>query len=307
MLKYLPLAALLISLPAVSLAQNKKPVAPPLPAPDTTYFDRDWERTTLPEDRVFARIARHAADGKTMGTVRDYFYPSWKKQWDGKLAQEQPDLPQGLCTGWYESGQMNFRGTYTQGQQQGDFKSWGEDGHLIVCSYSYQEALPLSKSKLHSYYNSGSSRQVFPVDLPLNTAGVVYRLDIRDEGQPPISWSTAMALGVAYMNPAATVTSLLATGSRSLNSQAITAAPPVSTKCHWYIVSDEAAARQFLATKGSITGKPCYRQGNNICAETREIAVAAGTRRLYICINNDNETTAATATLSVSALVQTCK
>lgn len=307
MFKYLLILFIFISLPAVTLAQTNKPVAPPLPAPDTAYFDRDWERTTLPEDWVFARIARHAANGKTVGTVRDYFYPSWKKQWEGKLAQEQPDLPQGLCTGWYESGQMNFRGTYTQGQQQGDFKSWGEDGHLIACSYSYQEALPLSKSKLHSYYNSGSSRQVFPVDLPLNTAGVVYRLDIRDEGEPPISWSTAMALGAAYMNPAATVTSLLATGSRNLTSQTTTAAPPVSTKCHWYIVSDEAAAHQFLDTKGSIIGKPCYRQGNNICAETREITVAAGTRRLYVCINNDNETTAATATLSVSALVQTCK
>lgn len=307
MLKYLLLVALLISLPTVTLAQTKKPVALLLPAPDTVYFDQDWERTTLPEDRVFARIARHTADGKTVGTVRDYFYSSWKKQWEGKLAQEQPDLPQGLCTGWYESGQINFRGTYIQGQQQSDFKSWGEDGHLIACSYSYKEALPLSKSKLHSYYNSGSSQQVFPIDLPLNTAGIVYRLDIRDEGEPPISWNTAIALGAAYMNPAATVTSLLATGSQSLNIQTKTAAPLVSTKCHWYIVADEAAARQFLDTKGSIIGKPCYRQGNNICAETREITIAAGTRRLYVCINNDNETTAATATLSVSALVQTCK
>ncbi|WP_310391795.1 hypothetical protein [Hymenobacter sp.] len=307
MIKHLLTITALLLLPQVTIAQAKKAVVPPLPAPDTVYFDRDWERTTLPEDRVFARIARHDSEGKTAGTVRDYFYPSWKKQWEGKLVQEQPDLPQGLCIGWYESGQMNFRGTYTRGQQQGDFKSWGEDGHLITCSYAYQEALPLSKSKLHSYYNSGSSRQVFPVDLPANTAGVVYRLDIRDEGQLPISGSTAMALGAAYMNPIATATSLLATGSQSLAGQAATAGPPASTKCHWYIVPDEAAARQFLDTKGSITGKPCYRQGNNICAETREIAVAAGTRRLYICINNDNETTAATATLSVSALVQTCK
>jgi hypothetical protein len=52
MLKHLPLATLLISLPTVTFAQTKKPVAPPIPAPDPAYFDRDWERTNLPEDWV---------------------------------------------------------------------------------------------------------------------------------------------------------------------------------------------------------------------------------------------------------------
>ena len=33
----------------------------------------------------------------------------------------------------------------------------------------------------------------------------------------------------------------------------------------------------------------------------------AGIRRLYVCVSNDNYTTDATATLSVTALVQTCK
>ncbi len=306
MLKRLPLTALLLSFTFPGLAQSKKLTSAPLPAPDTTYFDRNWERTEVPEDWSFARIARHGATGQPMGLVRDYFYPSWKKQWEGKLAHEQPDVPQGLCTGWYESSRINFLGTYVSGQKQADFKTWAEDGHLITCRYDYKEALPLSTGKLHSYYNSGSSRQVFSVDLPLNTVGVVYRLDIRDEGQPPISWSTAMALGAAYFSPATTVTGLLATGAQSLAQQPV-GAPPASTKCHWYIVPDEAAAQQFLDTHGSITNQPCYRQGKNICAETREIAVAPGTRRLYVCINNDNETTAATATLSVSALVQTCK
>jgi len=201
-----------------------------LPPPDTIYFDRDWERTQLPEDRAYARIARHV-DGKTVGTVRDYFYPSWKKQGEGKLLQESPDVLQGLCTAWYENGRLNFRGTYVQGLAQADFQHWAEDGHLVKCRYVYQDALPMSKGKMHSQYNSGSSRQVFTVDLPTSTVGVVYRLDIRDESQPPVTWNTALALGSAYLSPSATLVSMLSTGARALNNQA--AAP---TPRRWYPV-----------------------------------------------------------------------
>lgn len=65
---------LIISIPA--LAQRPKPAAVSLPPADTVYFDRDWERTETLEEVAYARIARHDAAGKTMGTVRDYFYPS---------------------------------------------------------------------------------------------------------------------------------------------------------------------------------------------------------------------------------------
>jgi hypothetical protein len=302
--KHLPILGFLL-LVALPLAAQRT-AAPPLPPVDTTYFDRDWERTTLPEDRAFARLARHSADGKPVGTVRDYFYPSWKKQWEGKLVQENPDWMQGLCTGWFENGRVHFRGTYVQGQPQADFQRWAADGHLVKCRYTYHDALPVSKGKLHSQYNNGSSRQVFPVDLPLNTVGVVYRLDIRDEGQP-VTWSTVLALGAAYANPSATMFSLLTSGSRALASQAVPPVTGASTQCHWYIVPDQEAAQEFIQTKGRITNKPCYRQATNVTAETRELKVTPGTRRLYICVNNNNSMTAATATVSVSALVEKCQ
>lgn len=91
---------------------------------DTTYFDLDWARTRTLEEVAYARITRRGPDGNLVGTVRDYFYPSWKKQWEGKLTRENPDTPTGLCTGWYENGQLSFRGTYAGGQQQADFKRW---------------------------------------------------------------------------------------------------------------------------------------------------------------------------------------
>lgn len=49
--------------------------------------------------------------------MRSYYYPSWKKQWKGKLTSEGPAKPTGVCCGWHQNGQPGFRGTYVNGQQ----------------------------------------------------------------------------------------------------------------------------------------------------------------------------------------------
>ncbi|TYZ07208.1 hypothetical protein FY528_15435 [Hymenobacter lutimineralis] len=297
---------MLASLPA--LAQRPKPAAATLPPVDTVYFDRDWERTETLEEVAYARIARHDAAGKTIGTVRDYFYPSWKKQWEGKMAAENPDKPTGLCCGWHENGQVSFRGTYVNGVQQADFRSWHDDGREIKCASQLQDALPLSNATIHCSNCMHTSRKVFTVDLPVGTVGIVYKLDVRDEGQPPISWSTALAVAAVAGSGGAAAPALLSTAATALTKQGNNAPPTVSTKCHWYITPDESAAQQFLATKGTITrDKMCFRAAENTPQETRPLALPAGTRRLYVCVNNDNYTTDATATLSVTALVQTCQ
>lgn len=295
-------------LPLSSLAQQVKPAAVPLPLPDTVYFDRDWERTLVLEDRQYARVARHAPDGATLGTVRDYYYPSWKKQWEGKLMSETPDTPAGLCTGWYENGKPQFRGTYVQGQPQNDYQEWRADGTPLKCQLVYQPALETSTVKLHSYFNDGSSRSVFEVVLPANTAGVVYKVDIRDEGAPPVSWSTALALSSVVIDPTMSTASALLVGSKALAAQNATGAPATATKCHWYLTDRSADAQEFLQTKGNIAQTDrCYRQADNVTQETRHVVVDSSTRRLYLCVNNDNRTTSATATVSVSALVRTCR
>jgi len=179
---FLPFLLLIVSLPA--LGQRPKPAAVSLPPADTVYFDRDWERTETLEEVFYARIAHRDAAGKTMGTVRDYFYPSWKKQWEGKMAAEKPDKPTGLCCGWHENGQVSFRGTYINGVQQADFRSWQPDGREIKCASRLVEALPLSNASIHCSNCVHSSRKVFTVDIPDGTVGIVYKLDVRDEGQP---------------------------------------------------------------------------------------------------------------------------
>lgn len=303
---FLQFLLLLISVPA--LAQRPKSAAVSLPPADTVYFDRDWERTETLEEVVYARVARHDVAGKTVGTVRDYFYPSWKKQWEGKMASEAPDKPTGLCCGWHENGQVSFKGTYVNGMQQSDFRSWHDDGREIKCKSLMQEALPLSTASIHCSNCLHISRKVFTVDIPEGTVGIVYKLDVRDEGQPPVSWSTALALAGVVGTGGMSAPALLTTAATALTKQGNNAPPTVSTKCHWYITPDEASAQQFLDTKGYIKDvKNCLRAASNTPQETRPISLPPGIRRLYVCVNNDNYTTDATATLSVTALVQTCQ
>lgn len=84
------------------VAQRPKPAAVSLPPADTVYFDRDWARTETLEEVAYARIAHRTPDGKSVGTVRDYFYPSWKKQGEGKLLSESP-----MC--WPESARAGLK------------------------------------------------------------------------------------------------------------------------------------------------------------------------------------------------------
>ncbi|MFD2719777.1 toxin-antitoxin system YwqK family antitoxin [Hymenobacter monticola] len=302
---FLPFLLLLVSLP--TLAQRPKPAAVTLPPADTVYFDRDWERTETLEEVSYARIARHDAAGKTVGTVRDYFYPSWKKQWEGKMASESPDKPTGLCCGWHENGQVSFRGTYLNGVQQSDFRSWQPNGREIKCTYTTEDALPLSNATIHCSTCVHLSRKVFEVDVPEGTAGIVYKLDIRD-GETAPSWSTAIGLASALSNPATGTVALLSMVSATLSKQNTGPTPTVSTKCRWYITTDPAAVQQFMDTKGSITiPNSCLRVASNTPQETRPITLPPGTRRLYVCVNNDNYRADATATLSVTALVKACK
>lgn len=300
---------LVSSLLAVHAVQAQTHVAVPTAGSrlDTVYFDHDWARTAHPEDRVYARIARRDPQGVTIGTVRDYFYPLWKKQFEGKVSSESPDQPTGLCTGWYENGKLHFKGTFAQGKAGADFREWREDGQEIKTSYSWREALSTDGVKLHSYYNTGSSRQVIPIDLPEGTVGIVYKFDIRDEGQPPVTWSTALALTATLAAAPASVGAsfFLSAGAKALSAER-PAAVSVTTKCRFFIVDKQELTQPFVdyATKGTMPpANLCYQQGVNRAQETRELSIPPGTKRLYFAVQNDNQRTSAKLKLTVNALV----
>ncbi|MBC6609096.1 hypothetical protein H8B13_19920 [Hymenobacter sp. BT188] len=295
---------LLLSVPALA---QKSAVPSPVIAADTAYFDHDWETTTHPEDRVYARVARHDTQRRTVGTVRDYFYPSWKKQFEGKLLQEKPDKASGLCTAWYENGKLHFKGTFLQGVQQADYREWRETGQEIKTSYVWQEVLSTDAVKLHSYYNTGSSRQVITIDLPTGTVGIVYKVDIRDEDQPPVNWTTALTLAasIATAPTGAGPALLLSVGAKALSSEG-KAAPAVTTKCRFFIVDDEELTVPFTtyATKGTMPpAGQCFQQAVNRGQETRELVIPPGTRKLYFAVQNDNMRTSARLKLTINALL----
>ena len=299
-------------MPLITLAQQKtkptlKPVVskPIIPA-DTIYFDQDWARTDVPEDRKYARLIRHDADGQPTGTVRDFYYPSWKKQWEGKLLSEDPEQANGLCTFWYETGKMKARGTYARGQALSDYQEWRPDGTPIKCKSQLVEALPSEQSQIHSSSHGREMQHVFQAVLPPGTTSLLYRFDIRDEGQPPITWRSAASLA---MGSAFSGLSLMEMGLQAMRTDARSQqVPTISTQCHYFITTSEEAANNFQQSEGQIfNAANCLYQTSSTQHDIRPLTVPPGTRRIFFCVKNDNSFTAALATLSVTAVVQECK
>ncbi|ALI98919.1 hypothetical protein DC20_07925 [Rufibacter tibetensis] len=290
-----------------SLQAQKSNTNQPVPlTTDTVYFDQDWEQTNLKEDIKYARILKRTVDGKPFGTVRDYYYPSWKKQWEGKLLSEDPDVPTGLCTYWYPNGKVQSIATYKEGEAQEDLRMWHEDGTKVICKYKFVESLPLTRAKLHSFYNPESSRTVQRVDLPADAYGIVFKIDIRDEGEPPIDWATAATLASVTMTGG--TSQILLAGANAMKNPYKSSKPVTSTKCHYFITTSLKDAEYFEKTKGEMPkGNACIWKATNVPQDSRHLTIPNGARTLYFCINNDNDITSAEATLSVSVLQKQCK
>lgn len=292
-------------LPLTSLAQTKTTPKPVIAA-DTLYFDQDWVRTDIPDDRKYARLIRHGADGLPTGTVRDYYLPSWKKQWEGKLVSEDPELASGLCTFWYENGKLKARGTYARGQALGDYQQWRPDGLPVKCQSRLVEALPSEQSQIHSSSHGSEMQHVFQAVLPAGTTSLLYRFDIRDEDQPLISWNSVASLAVGSM---VSGLSLVEMGLKAMRTDARQQpSPTVSTQCHYFITTSAEVAGNFQRTGSTrLEAATCLYQTSSTQHEIRPLAVPPGTRQLFFCVKNDNTFTAALATLSVTAVVQECK
>ncbi|GGK73761.1 toxin-antitoxin system YwqK family antitoxin [Rufibacter glacialis] len=271
---------------------------------DTVYFDQDWERTHLREDIKYARIIKRTVEGVPYGTVRNFYYPSWKKQWEGKLLSEDPDVPFGLCTSWYPNGKVKSIATYKDGEAQEDIRMWHENGTKITCTYKFIDALPLTRAKLHSFFNPGSSRKVISIDLPANAHGIVFKIDLRDEGEPAVDWATASTLASLSMLGGAN--DFLFSGAKALSRASSNQTR--STTCHYFITTSLEDANHFERTKGEIPDKnSSIWKAKNVPQDTRQLSIPKDAKTLYFCINNDNLQTSAEATLSVSVLQKQCK
>jgi hypothetical protein len=299
------LLAIIGLLPLTAQAQQRPP-SPPVPPADTLYFDRDWASTSIPEDRTYARLIRHDSEGRPTGIVRDFYYPSWKKQWEGKLLSEAPEVPTGLCTFWYESGKLKARGTYSQGRPGSDYQEWQPTGTLITCKLKSFEALPIETAELHPYMHQGGSQHVFYVNLPENTASAIYRLDIRDIGQPMVSWNNIMTVAKLTALPSGLGLLQAYVGAMQRDAQNLAAATR-PTQCHYFVTTDINQAKNFYTTKGKIPESGFLYATSNTMNEVRPLANLNGARQLFICVNNNNMQTPAIAKVSITAFVKECK
>lgn len=136
----------------------------------TILLDRDKEETLSSSDAAYIRKISYQ-NGKPTGIVRDYFYPSNQLQWDGKLIQTNPDVKHGTSITYNERGRKREEATYNNGKLIGSILRWDEEGNEILTKKTYKAVtvLPPQTGYLFSYYNTGKSRAVIPVNLPSNT------------------------------------------------------------------------------------------------------------------------------------------
>jgi hypothetical protein len=292
-------------LPFVGLAQR----ATSAPPADTVFFDHDWVGTTIRQDAHYVRLVRHGSDGKPVGTVRDFYYPSWKKQGEGKLLSEAPDVQSGLCTGWHENGKLSFRGTFVQGVAQGDIQQWNEQGKLVTCGWESKDVFtPASPTTLYARYSTSQSSTVYTVNIPPGLDALFYALDIRDTKAPTVSLENTVAVAVmalkAYTGDGAGAAAL-AVNKLTARLQAVAtpaAYPP--TKCRYLVTADPKVAQFYVSNKGLIKTAGLVENRPSVANLVR---IPPGCRQFYVCISNDNYQAPALAQLTVKGVVRRCQ
>lgn len=264
---------------------------------DTTYFDQDWKKTIYLEDAKYARIVKRDLQGQIVGTVRDFYLPSWKTQFEGKLNSENPDVPIGKCTWYFENGKIQSSATYIDGKPSNDIVQYKEDGTKIECRDTLVEIFPFTQNKIVPYFDAGSSRVIHTItNGDLNDFIVQYK--IQDEGSNS-TFNMATSLMALYTGNIAGLMPLLSNNSSRSGG---------STKNTFLVTSSRDAAIHFRDNKGSILRDSGYLySSNNAINETKRFVVDNSVKFFYICIQNDNYKTDAISTVEVVALGRICK
>jgi hypothetical protein len=298
------IAAVAGMLPAIVFGQG----AAHIPPADTVYFDQDWVNTVIRQDARYVRLVRHGSDGKPVGTVRDFYYPSWKKQGEGKLLSEAPDVQSGLCTGWHENGKLSFRGTFIQGVPQGGLQQWNEQGKPVTCGWESKDVFtPVSPTTLYARYSPAQSSTVYTVTIPPGVDALFYALDIRDTKAPLVSLENAVATSamfLKYYTGDKAGAAQLAVNKVLERLQAATTAKFEPTKCRYLITADPKVAQFYAANKGLIKADGLIENRPSVA---NLVAIPPGCRQFYVCISNDNYQAPALAQLTVKGIVRRCQ
>ena len=205
------------------------------------YLDRDKEEVAKPEQANYVRRISYQ-QGSPAGMVRDYYYPANTLQWDGKLLAEHPAIMQGTCITYDETGRKREEAIYQNGRVTGSIRRWDTANKEVVAHKRYRTVRVLQPQQgyLFSYYNTGSSRAVIPVQLPANTVSWFYEFAaFRDAAQ--------LQAARARFKLAAELSQFVdKTGALQLAINMLTT-PPGGDICNVYLITDPSQSDLFQA------------------------------------------------------------
>ncbi|AMR28923.1 hypothetical protein A0257_18675 [Hymenobacter psoromatis] len=246
-----------------------------------------------------------------IGMTKTVYWPSLNDADEGKeLLVNGKYIPVGFWTLWYDrtprdENKKKIVAYDAQGQPiPGSLKQWKEN--KPGCDYVLDTALPSVTDKLTCQFCTGSSRAVVPVDLPEDALGIVFKIDIRDESQGSVTFKSVAGMALAFSGggPIAALTSAASSWGNA-NSP-----PTSSTKCVYFLTTDEAAAQRWFQSKGlavPASQTMLHAPLGNPTSESRPIMLTVPLRRFYVCVQNNNNQAAATSTVSVMAMRQPCQ
>ncbi|MDF7815442.1 DUF1036 domain-containing protein [Hymenobacter sp. YC55] len=207
------------------------------------YLDRDKEEVLKPDQATYMRRINYQ-QGVPTGLVRDYYWPSNKLQWDGKLQSEHPAMPQGTCITYDESGRKREELVYQNGRATGPVRRWDAAGKEVITTKKYRtiKVLEPQQGYLVSYYNPGNSRTVIPVQLPPNTVSWYYEFTaFRNEAQ--LQAARAQFKLVSELSRLVDNTGTLTLALNALST------PPGGSICNVYLLGNTQQTDLFQAKK----------------------------------------------------------
>ncbi|MVN79272.1 hypothetical protein GO988_23310 [Hymenobacter sp. HMF4947] len=282
---------------------------------ELTYFDATNQPITdsliaLTDTKLIQCIRRDKSTQAPVGLTRQVYWPSLRSAAEGKLGLVAgEEKPVGPWTFWYDHApsvsNKRLQVAYdAEGQAiAGTLQQWPEA--QPSCKYVLENVLPMATSKLTCQFCPGTSRAIFPLDLPADALGIIFKFDIRDEAEGVVSFQNVAGVAVAF-----TVGGPMAALSSYANAWRSTGATPtISTKCTYFLTTDKEAAQQWYASKGTILPAATaifYAPEGNFTNETRPLPLPSPLRNLYLCVQNNNVHTDALATISIAAMRQPC-
>jgi TonB family protein len=98
---------------------------------DTLYFDDEWNKTKSLKVAAYYKIVEKNKDEQNQITERTYF-KSGQIKYETQFSYNNKDEKtyNGLQKSWYESGELRFASTYSNGKKNGDFLSYWKNGIL---------------------------------------------------------------------------------------------------------------------------------------------------------------------------------